>query len=525
MKLGVINTGGTISCVGSPLSPMTAERFAIACTSILDPIIEHEFEHVDLDYMTDLAFPESENGALDSTNLQPTDWCLMAEYILRSYAAYDGWIVLHGTDSMDFTASALPFLLSRFDSNAIPTAVLSKPVIITGSQLPMFHEHPDEGKLSLNFNTDAFQNFCGAIASARTGVPEVCVYFENRLYRGNRVMKTNASEFNAFSCPNYPPLAEYGSEYSLHKELILAGPVSYEVSLDNPQVLESVLGQLAAIHERINDCPVMKFSAFPAWYDQLESTSLVASLIRACVDQGIKGLILESYGEGNFPSGNPDTPSSGAIYHALDMANRDGVFIVDCTQVIAGVVDESAYASGAWLPTVGALNPADMSSMAAFTKLTLILASWEFNGWDVESARSLVQTNLCGEMMNVSRLDSRANRKLLAGERIRALDGSAMLRNDQVRGPVLVGIDGAVLWAPANPSGQEIPGRLVMQDDGNLVYYSRFNVPLWASNTGVDSGGSSQLIIAGSYAKGNLLLQVYNYSENAVSAVLYQQSH
>lgn len=525
MKIGIINTGGTISCIGSPLAPMTAQEFSDACTKILNPIIKNEFEDIDLDYITDLTFPESKSGTLDSTNLQPTDWCLMASYILKHYATYDGWVLLHGTDSMDFTGSALPFLLSCFDSNGISTAVLSKPVIITGSQIPMFYKDSSQAPLTLNFNTDAYQNFCGAIASARIGIPEVCVYFQNRLYRGNRVLKTNASEFNAFSSPNYPALAKLGVEFTLYAENVLPGPVSNNVSLDNPTVLKKALDQSNYIHDQINNFPVMQLNAFPACYSYQNTTSLISQLINACVGQGIKGLVLESYGEGNFPSGNPDTPFSGAIYKSLNTANSNGVVVVDCTQVISGVVNNSAYASGAWLPAVGALNSADMTPMAAFAKLMILLTLADNNHWTVEEVKNLVQLNLQGEMINVSRLDSRMNSELLPGQTISSLDGSATLTNDQVLGPILQNGIGTTLWTALKPSAEDMPGRLVIQNDGNLVYYSRFNVPLWATNTGINTGASSQLIIAGSYANNTLSLQVYNYSDNRVSEKLYQQSH
>ena len=524
MKIGVINTGGTISCVGSPLSPMTAQEFSEACTTLLNPIIKNQFQEINIDYITDLTFPESSTGTLDSTNLQPTDWCLMASYILQHYATYDGWVVLHGTDSMDFTGSALPFLLSCFDSNGIPTAALSKPVIITGSQVPMFYQNSSQNPLTLNFNTDAYQNFCGAIASARTGIPEVCVYFQNHLYRGNRVLKTNASEFNAFSSLNFPALAEYGVEFTLYTENILPGPVSNNVSLDNPTALQRAIDQLKYISGKINNLPVIQFNAFPAWYSYQNSTALIAQLIDACVDQGIKGLVLESYGEGNFPSGNPDTPSSGAIFKSLETANSNGVVIVDCTQVVSGVVNNSAYASGAWLPTVGALNSADMTPMAAFAKLMILLTSADYNHWTIEVVKNLVQLNLQGEMINVSRLDSRVNSELLPGQTISALDGSATLTNDQVRGPILKSSDDTILWFALNPSAEDMPGHLVMQNDGNLVYYSRFNAPLWATNTGINTGASSQLFIGGSYANKTLSLQVYNYSDNDLATTLYQQS-
>lgn len=542
MNIAVINTGGTISCAGTPLTPMSATDFATACTNIINPVIQQNYPDLSITYITDLPFPESTTGTLDSTNLQPADWCLIATYILNNYATYDGWIVLHGTDSMDFTGTALPFLLSSFNSNGIQTAVLSKPIIITGSQMPMFYKTASEQvPSSLIYNTDAFQNFCGAVAAAQSGIPEVCVYFQNNLYRGNRVLKTNASEFNAFSSPNYPALAEYGVELNIANNNVLPPPVSYEVSLDNPSVLANAIAQLAYITSHINNFPVMQFNAFPAWYsfpmipatattpaypgyplDNSPCAGLIANLLNACVGQGIKGLILESYGEGNFPSGCPDNPSNGATYQALNNANANGVVIVDCTQVISGTVNNNAYAAGAWLPAVGALSPADMTPMAAFAKLMVLLTSAGYNSWSAADVKNLLQLNLLGEIMDVSRLDSRGNAELLVNQSLTTLDGSASLINDPVLGPVLKNSTGTVLWsAIESPAPNDMPGRLIMQNDGNLVYYSRNNSAMWATNTGVSNGASSKLILGGSASNNTLSLTVYNYSANTTTATLY----
>lgn len=528
MQIAIINTGGTISCVGNPLTPMSAAAFAAACESILNPIIQQQYPDLVITYLTNVTFPESSTGTLDSTNLQPTDWCIMANAILLNYAQYDGFILLHGTDSMDFTGTALPFLLSSFNSIGIQTGVLSKPIIITGSQVPLFYQANQSAPLSLNYNTDAYQNFCGAMAAAQSGIPEVCIYFQNNVYRGNRSVKTNASEFNAFSSPNYPALAEYGVDFTVAVENVLPGPVSDSVSLDNASTLSAVTAQLNYIWANINTWPVMQFSAFPASYQMSPASGVLASLINACVGTGIKGLILESYGEGNFPSGNPDTPSLGATYQALLAANNAGVVIVDCTQVLAGVVNDSAYAAGAWLPMVGAFSPADMTPMSALAKLTILLtaAGYSANNWSAAQVKTLFQLNLLGEVLSVSRLDSRVNSTLLANESISTLDGSATLINDPVEGPVLKN-QGNPVWAafplPPSPppSPSEMPGRLVMQNDGNLVFYSRYNAPMWATNTGNPNGASSMLILNGSGTDGGLTLQVYDYSSNVVSATLY----
>lgn len=530
MKIAVINTGGTISCSGTPLTPMSAKDFATACLNIINPVLLQNYPDLDIHYVVNLTFPESSSGTLDSTNLQPTDWCLIATYILNNYGSYDGWVILHGTDSMDFTGTALPFLLSSFSSDGIQTAALSKPVIITGSQMPMFYQaSPSQPPSSLIYNTDAFQNFCGAVAAAQSGIPEVCVYFHNKLYRGNRVLKTNASEFDAFSSPNYPALAEYGVELNINNNNVLPPPVSYDVSLDNPSVLQKAIAQLAYITSNINNFPVMQFNAFPAWYSfndaQGTCSGIIANLLNACVGQGIKGLILESYGEGNFPSGNPDTPANGAAYQALDNANASGVVIVDCTQVISGVVNNNAYAAGAWLPAVGALSPADMTPMAAFAKLMVLLTSAAYNNWNTADVKNLLQMNLLGEMMSVNRLDNRSNTELLASQFLRTLDGSATLINDPGLGPILQDSTGKQLWAalPQLPASEHMPGRLVMQNDGNLVYYSRYNSAMWATNTGISTGASSMLILGGSASNSSLSLSVYNYSTNTTTATLFQQ--
>ena len=228
--------------------------------------------------------------------------------------------------------------------------------------------------------------------------------------------------------------------------------------------------------------------------------------------------------EGNFPSGNPDTPSKGAAYQALNNANAEGIVIVDCTQVIEGVVNDSAYAAGAWLPEVGALSPADMTPMAALAKLIILLTSAGYanNNWSLAEVKTLFQLNLLGEMMNVSRLDSRTNSVLPIGQAITALDGSASLINDPVNGPVLKKSDDTVLWsAIANPSADLMPGLLIMQNDGNLVFYSRYNAPMWATNTGVPDGASSMLILGGSTSDNSLTLTVYDYSRNITTSTLY----
>lgn len=529
MIINVINTGGTISCVGDPLAPMSAQEFAQACQTILDPIIAQRFPDLQLVYVTDLVFPESPTGTLDSTNLQPTDWCLMAQYILQHYAECDGWIVLHGTDTMGFTGTALPFLLSSFSPLGVGTGLLSKPVILTGSQVPMFYEAAgSDAPLTLNYNTDAFQNFCGAAAAAQTGIPEVCIYFDAKLLRGNRSIKTDANHFDAFSSPNFQALGVNGMALELDTALVLPPPVSPSVSLDDPAVRERALGLVNYAMARINSWPVMQFNAFPAWYNSgTPGTAMIASLLNACTAQGIKGLVLESYGAGNFPSGNPSQPSEGAIYQALANANAQGIVIVDCTQVLRGVVNDSAYAAGSWLAEVGALGALDMTPVTALAKLMVLLtlADHPDNGWNPTQVKRLFQLSLLGETLQVSRLDSRVNPVLLPGQTLVALDGSATLVNDPVLGPQLRNSSGQLLWSASDAlPPQQMPGRLAVNNDGTLVFQGRNGTTLWSAPCGGPDGHPSMLMIDGSAITGSLSLSVLDYVSGTSCALYVQNS-
>lgn len=536
MNIAVFNTGGTISCIGKPLAPMSANDFAVACKSIIEPILLQNFSDITISYIVPVKggigwFPESTTGTLDSTDIQPTDWCIIAECILDTYNNYDGWVILHGTDSMDFTGTALPFLLSSFSANGILKAQLSKPIILTGSQVPLFYQENADAPLTINYNTDAFQNFCGAIAAARTSIPEVCLYFHNKLYRACRCVKTNASKFNAFSSPNYPALGEYGINLSINQKTILAPPVNLDISLDNPIVIDNILKQLLHVKENINNFPTIIFNAFPAYYNYKSNTGLLSELINACVQKNIKGLILESYGEGNFPSGCPDNPRNGTIYNALKQANDNGVIIVDSTQVLKGMVNDSAYATGAWLPEVGVISAADITPISALVKLMILmsLADYHLNNWSNLQVKNLLQMNLIGEMNDINLLDSRTKNQLLVNEYITALDGSCILKNDSVLGPVFMGITKnytKILWQAFTnntPLTSKMPGKLIMQNDGNLIFYSRDEEVLWASDTGKGSYTPSRLSIEGSYNQNTAVLQVYNYSNNQESITLYKQ--
>lgn len=518
MKLAVINTGGTITCVGTPLSPMAAAPFAEASRQIVEPALDQEFPDLELHYVTDLRFPESDSGTLDSTNLQPADWCLLAQRILEDYDKYDGWVVLHGTDSMAYTGSALPFLLSAFDKFGNATIALDKPVIITGSQVPLFDQKAPGGPLTLRYNTDAFQNVCAAVAAVRTGIPEVGVAFRGRIFRGPRVIKSNASEDDAFSSPNFPALAQVGINFELDIPDVLPGPVSDDVALSNPEVRSRARKRLAYIAEHVDTTPVVTLPAFPAPFASDGSSAYIARLIDAIVSTGAKGIVLESYGEGNFPSGDPDTPRQGAVAKALKAATEAGLVVADATQVEAGTVNATAYASGAWLPWAGAVGIGDMTAIAAFTKTLVLLAEkgWDGNDWEVQTVRDLVRQSLVGECAITDRLGSLGRMRLLPGESLEALDGSAKLTNEHGRGPVLSAADGKILWRALADVSSNLPGNLIA-DGGSVRFVGRDGTTLWDA---VEGGRAAGLALRGSLADGTFRL-VATTLDGEVAATLF----
>ncbi len=517
--IGILYTGGTIGSVGHVLSPLSDGDFETAFDDTITPILKSQYD--------DLAVSFIPYGkSLDSTNLQPSDWCKMAAAILGDYDNCDAFIVLHGTDTMAYSASALSFLFTGLQPNGFPNAVLSKPVILTGSQVPLFYQKAKDepaADLTIRFDTDAYQNVCGAVSAAYTGVPEVCLFFRNTLFRGNRTAKTNASEFDAFSSPNYPALGEAGIEFYLDNDNTLHLPTTQEISLDSPDAQAVLQHQLSYLTDHIDGAGVLPFLAYPAPYTESPAASALANVLAAALGTGIGGLVLESYGEGNFPSGNPDTPSDGAIYQVLAAAHAGGVVIVDNTQVLAGIVNSTAYASGSWLADAGAVGAFDMTPLASVAKLIYLLTLRHYgsNDWSQAHVEQLMQTNITGEIMDVNRLDTRGEWYLAPGEQIMALDGSATLTNDHALGPALRSASQPAtdppLWAPLGDSPDaDMPGRLYMQGDGNLVFYDASNIARWASGTTPAGPATSMLIL-----DPGPNLYIYNYAQGEVTAELY----
>jgi L-asparaginase len=283
------------------------------------------------------------NPLLDSSNMTPADWVKIAQDIALHHADYDGFIVLHGTDTMAYTASALSFMLHN----------LRRPVILTGSQIPL-----------CEVRNDARENLITAmLIAANYALPEVCLYFGDKLMRGCRATKVSADDFDAFASPNYPPLGTVGIDIDLNWALVLPPP-----DTDEPVAVQIVEPPL-----------VGALRLFPG---------ISAEFVRHALQPPLKGLVLEAFGVGNGPS------HDRAFLATLHEATRRGVVIVDCTQCLVGTVDLGDYATGSALAQAGVISGFDMTAEAALTKMFYLFSL----NLPVDEVKQLMQTNLRGEL-------------------------------------------------------------------------------------------------------------------------------
>ncbi len=285
---------------------------------------------------------------LDSSDIQPDDWLKMTKIIETNYEEYDGFVVLHGSDTMAYTASALSFLLEN----------LNKPVIITGSQLPL-------GVL----RTDGRDNFITAIeiAAAKIDdtpvVPEVCIYFENKLMRGNRTMKYNAENFNAFVSGNFPELANVG----------------VYIKFNHSHILKPNFKKLK-VHKAL-DTHVGILKIFPG---------ITESFVRSVLSTpDLKAIVLETFGSGN-------APTSQWFINLLQKAVKDGLIVVNISQCIAGSVEQGKYETSIALKEIGVISGKDMTTEAAITKLMFLLGRYSKQDTIIQ----FLQRSLHGELTN-----------------------------------------------------------------------------------------------------------------------------
>lgn len=334
----LIYTGGTI---GMMHDPSTGQLRPFDFRHLSQQIPELKKFDVELSV---IAFDEP----LDSSDMHPGVWVKMAEAIEKNYNKYDGFVILHGSDTMSFTASALSFMLGN----------LAKPVILTGSQLPIG-----------TIRTDGKENLITAIeiaAAKKNGapvVPEVCIYFEYRLYRGNRTHKFNAEHFQAFQSPNYPELAEAGVHLK-YNEAAIAKSAGKEGKLK--------------VHKQL-DTNIAVLKMFPG---------IGPGVVKAVLStKGLKALVLETFGAGN-------APSDKWLMALLKEAIGKGIIIYNVTQCNAGAVEQGKYKTSAGLKKIGVIGGSDITYEAAVAKLMYLL------GQKLPSKKTeeLLQAPLRGEM-------------------------------------------------------------------------------------------------------------------------------
>jgi L-asparaginase len=281
---------------------------------------------------------------LDSAFMTPANWQTIAQDIAAHYDQYDGFVVLHGTDTMAYTASALSFILEG----------LQKPVIITGSQIPL-----------CELRNDAGENLITAmLIAANFAIPEVCIYFNDKLLRGCRATKINGDSFDAFASPNFQPLGAAGIEININWSLVLAPPET-----------ENRL----AVAE-LSEPSVSVLRLFPG---------IQMELIRNTLQPPLKGLVLETYGVGSGPTNNEQ------FLGALQEATGRGVVIVGCSQCLTGAVNlMEYYITGSDMARAGVLSGYDLTTEAALAKMFYLFSQ----NLPVETIKELMQTNLRGEL-------------------------------------------------------------------------------------------------------------------------------
>lgn len=335
-KVLLIYTGGTIGMMQDPKTGSLKPFNFKALSSQIPELKKFDIE------LSSVSFKKP----IDSSDMQPEIWVDLVKIIESNYKAFDGFVVLHGSDTMSFTASALSFMLEN----------LAKPVILTGSQLPIGTIRTD-GKENLITAIE----IAGAKLKGKPLVNEVCIYFEYKLYRGNRTLKYNSEHFDAFKSPNYPHLAEAGVDINYNMEALM--PVSKK--------------SLVCHTALCNDIAVLHL--FPGISKKITTAILQTA--------GIKAVILLTFGAGNATTQLWFTEEIKKVLNA-------GVVVLNVTQCIQGKVIQGMYATSNQLRKIGVVGGNDITFESAVTKLMFLLG----RNLPINQLKKLLETNLRGEI-------------------------------------------------------------------------------------------------------------------------------
>ena len=271
---------------------------------------------------------------IDSSNVKPESWVKLASDILDHYDDYDGFVILHGTDTLAYTSSVLSFMLGD----------IQKPVIVTGSQIPISQ-----------IRSDATSNILNSLIIACSDVvKEVCVYFNQQLLRGNRTTKVSATGFDAFASPNYPSLAVVG----------------IDIKIEEKRLLTRCNKKIPSKFESFNIPKIAIFTVYPGMDNHVLDDFL---------EMPLQGVVLKTFGAGNMSD-------DSEILQALSKANDKGMVIVNCTQCLHGSVKMGAYKTSAGLASTGVISGGDMTDEAALTKLFSLLGKKNISQYEVKEA-------------------------------------------------------------------------------------------------------------------------------------------
>ena len=334
-KIYVAYTGGTIGMrpsdsgyvPGDNLMALLEEKLPADVMASLPEFELHEYSQL-----------------IDSSNIRPNNWKQIADDIASHYNDYDGFVVLHGTDTMAYSCSMMSFMLQN----------LKKPVIFSGSQIPLCEAR-----------TDGLENFVGALTMAADDrIKEVCLYFNGRLMRGNRSRKMNAYLFDAFDTPNYPWLGRADIHVELNESLLWKpeGAENFQLACD----IDTHVGIL---------------QLYPG---------ITADWMKIALDQPMDAYILRTYGTGNGPDGDQ------ALLDVFAQAAANDKLIVNLSQCHRGTVRQGSYAAGSALANVGIEGGLDCTTEAMFCKLHHLYSQ----GMTTEQVRKMIPVNLAGELSN-----------------------------------------------------------------------------------------------------------------------------